>query len=166
MAGALKFKSIHLEVYKRPTNHSKKSSTATTTMKFNTSLLSALTIIATGVELVTAMATVNSCSVSHNSSGNLFVIGVINVSSVSQSTICGHSATDIGQAASAFSTNVVGGINCFTNNPATTMSLSVTFDKQSPSVQRSVLVDGITAGFGSQGVNFDANVCNLSGIPV
>src|SRR5262249_40426264 len=104
--------------------------------------------------------------VTHNSSGNLFVIKVPGVPGVSQSTICGHSADDIKQAASAFSTNVVGGINCSTDNNAATMALSVTFDKQSPSVQRSALVNGITAGFGSQGVNFDPNVCDLTGIPV
>jgi hypothetical protein len=91
---------------------------------------------------------------------------VVGVPDVSKSTICGHSDRDLRNAANSFSTNVVGGVNCFTNDVASTMSLSVTFDKQSPSVQRSALVTGIVSAFGSQGVNFDANVCNLAGIPV
>ena len=117
---------------------------------------------------VAATANVDQCSVAHTSSGNTFSIHVSDVPDVSVSTICGHSASDIESAASSFSTNVIGDIQCGTidnGDNENTMSMVTTFDKQSPSVQLEALENGIVAGFGTQGVNFTSSVCNLSGIP-
>lgn len=115
-----------------------------------------------------ASATVNECSVTHGSSGNSFTISVAGVADASESTICGHSPSDIHSSASSFSTNVVSSVDCHTasfGGDQNTMSLTVTLDKQSPAVQLQVLTNGITAAFGTAGVSFPSSVCDLSGIP-
>jgi hypothetical protein len=146
-------------------------------MKIFTSTLTMAAPLFAVVRLATATATVFNCLVTHNSQGNLFVIQVQDIPDVSQSTICGQSALDIGHSAEAFSVNIVGGsdddddddgdgVQCNTDDDAETMALSVTFDKQPPNVQLDALVDGITTAFGSQGVSFDPSVCDISSIPV
>jgi hypothetical protein len=121
-------------------------------MKIFTSSLTMAAPLFAVVRLATATATVFNCLVTHNSQGNLFVIQVQDIPDVSQSTICGQSALDIGHSAEAFSVNVVGGsdddddddgdgVQCNTDDDAETMALSVTFDKQPPNVQLDALVD-------------------------
>ncbi|KAH8704389.1 hypothetical protein GQ44DRAFT_732469 [Phaeosphaeriaceae sp. PMI808] len=128
-------------------------------MKFTTTTLLAATAL---VPLAASLATLNQCIVSHQSDGNIFDAHFNSVPDVSQSTICGHSKDGIGRAASGSGVNVKS-ISCTTDGSQ--MTVNVKFDKQSPSVQRSALVQGLTASFGSQGVNINPSICNINGIP-
>ncbi|OCT46307.1 hypothetical protein CLCR_01341 [Cladophialophora carrionii] len=146
-------------------------------MKLNkTSSVAAVLSVLSFNSVVSAIATLTVCTVVGDASvpsssfqgGNLFTIHIENVPDVSESTICGHSDSDIHSAADSFSTRVTSVIACSTSrvgNDQNFMDLNVRFDKQSPSVQLSALQNGITAAFGSQGVDFDASKCDISGIP-
>jgi hypothetical protein len=139
-------------------------------MKFfsNSTIVALTTCLAGYATVATATATVNQCSVVHGGSGNSFTINVAGVADASESTICGHSDNDIHSAAASFTTNVVSNVDCHTaffGGDQNTMSLTVTLDKQSPSVQLQALTNGITAAFGTAGVSFPSSVCDLSGIP-
>ncbi|KAH7130485.1 hypothetical protein B0J11DRAFT_613109 [Dendryphion nanum] len=114
--------------------------------------------------LVSATAYLSYCQVSHSSNGNDFLIKVQSIPDVSKSSICGSSDRQIRSSAKGWSINVKY-LTCDTGKTTPDMQILVKLDKQSPSTQRTALFNGLQAAFGSQGFNWNANQCNLAGIP-
>ncbi|KAF2112116.1 hypothetical protein BDV96DRAFT_602567 [Lophiotrema nucula] len=151
----------------------------------NTALHMLLFGAAASIPLVSATVTLDECSVPHASNGNTFQVCFGTIDDASESSICGSSDKAIRNSASRFSINVSCNTQCQTyallnllrrSNLAyplsnsilgnkNTIVLEVKFDKQSPSTQRDALVNGLTAAFGSSGVNIDASKCNIADTP-
>ncbi|KAI5468006.1 hypothetical protein BGZ63DRAFT_419656 [Mariannaea sp. PMI_226] len=125
---------------------------------------SSFTLLASLATSVVAQAEGVYCKVSHESNGNTFKIGIFDVPSISTSTICGHFNDQLTSDSGRNNVNIANSLQCETPT-SSYMDFSVTLDKQPPQAQLEVIVGALTEAFGSQGVNFDRTLCDLSQIP-